>query len=318
MSIQAKNNIVVVGSLNADLVQRVARFPRPGETIVGSDLDIVPGGKGANQACAAGLAGGRVSMIGQVGKDPFGPVLIESLKKANVEVSHIRSSATATGTAAILVLGTGENVIVISPGANASLTTEAVQGRLDQIGKGSLLLTQLEVPLETTQFCLEYARRCGATSILDPAPAQNLSSEVLQLVDFLTPNQTEATLLLGLDREIETCEEAEQAAQELRRRGPSTVIVKMGHLGVVIGNASGCERVKTFPVEAIDSTAAGDTFNGAFAAALAEGTSVAEAARFGNAAAAISVTRQGAQSSIPHRAEIERLLAASNSLPIRT
>ncbi|MDQ2711253.1 MAG: ribokinase [Acidobacteriota bacterium] len=299
---------MVVGSLNADLVQRVERFPRPGETIVASDLTIIPGGKGANQAYAAGLLGASVKMVGQVGNDPFGPMLIENLQKANVDTRRVRVSETATGTAAILVLSSGENVIIISPGANGRLTPEVLAGRLDAIESGSVVLAQLEVPLVTTKMVLETARKRGATTILDPAPAQELPGEVLELVDFLTPNQTEAALLLQSSREIESYEEAEQAAKSLLGRGPWTVVLKIGQLGVVIASPQGVERVPSFPVRPVDSTAAGDTFNGAFAAALTEGKPVVEAARFANAAAAISVTRHGAQSSIPERAEVDELL----------
>jgi ribokinase len=312
---QTNPKIIVVGSLNADLVQRVARFPQPGETVVGSDLSIVPGGKGANQACAAALLGGSVTMLGQVGADPFGPTLIESLSKAGVDTSMVQvCSSSATGTAAILVLANGENVIVISPGANGKLTPDDVAHRLTLLAPGDVLLTQLEVPLESTRRALEMARQQGGITILDPAPAQKLDHELLSQVDFLTPNQTEAAYLLGSDREIETCEEAEQAARQLQVKGPAHVIVKLGALGVAIADAKDCYRVPGFAVDAIDSTAAGDTFNGAFAAALAEGKTITDAARFANAAGAISVTRHGAQSSIPNRFELDQFLQA-NPIP---
>ncbi len=301
-------NIVVAGSLNADLVQRVERFPSAGETVVGSDLSIVPGGKGANQACAAALLGGNVKMIGQVGNDPFGPILIDSLARANVDVSCIQVSATATGTASILVSASGENLIVISPGANGTLTPDAIAGRLAAIEPESILLTQLEVPLATTELCLRMARERKALTIFDPAPAQALPPELLASVDFLTPNQTEAALLLGSNREIESYEDAEQASHELLARGPSVVILKLGRLGAVVATRDALYRVPGFAVKALDSTAAGDTFNGALAAALAEGRPLEQAIQFANAAGAISVTRHGAQSSIPHRAEVDAFL----------
>ena len=300
----------MVGSLNADLVQQVERFPRPGETVVGGDLAIIPGGKGANQAFAAGLLGAGVKMVGQVGHDPFGPMLLKNLQKANVDIAGIEVSETASGTAAILVLSTGENIIIISPGANAKLTPEVVADRLRVIEPGSIVLVQLEIPLATTRLSLETARQRGAVTILDPAPAQDLPSDLLALVDFLTPNQTEAALLLQSNAEIASYEDAEQASRKLLERGPSTVVLKMGQQGVVIATSEGIERVEGFPVNAVDSTAAGDTFNGAFAVGLAEGKSYRDAARFANAAGAISVTRQGAQSSIPTRAEVDDLLAA--------
>ena len=182
----------MVGSLNADLVQRVSRLPRPGETITGSELAIVEGGKGANQAYAAARLGGNVHMIGQVGDDAFGPTLIQHLADAGINVSGIRTSATATGTAVILVLPNGENVIIIAPGANGKLSPDLLGERLAAIERGSIVLLQLEIPLETIEVCLTTARECGATTILDPAPAQALSPRLLSLVDYLTPNQTEA------------------------------------------------------------------------------------------------------------------------------
>ncbi len=306
---QKRRKIFVVGSLNADLVQRVTRFPRAGETVVGSDLSIVPGGKGANQAYAAAVLGGAVEMVGQVGNDAFGPLLVESLKRATVDTAGVKVWPGATGTAAILVLPTGENVIIISPGANGTLAPDYVEQRLAALDQGSILLTQLEVPLESTRLALEMARQHGATTMLDPAPARELGADVLKFVDFLTPNQTEAALLLGGEREAGSYEEAEAGSLKLLARGPSQVILKMGELGVVIADAKGCVRVPGFKVNAVDTTAAGDTFNGAFAVALAEGKTIAEAARFANAAGAISVTRPGAQSSIPSRAEVDRLIA---------
>ncbi len=300
--------IVVVGSLNADLVQRVERFPRPGETVVGSDLAIVPGGKGANQAYAAALLGGSVQMLGRVGSDSFGSLLIENLRQAGVDTAPVEVSSGASGTASILVLPTGENVIIISPGANARLSPEDVARRLQTLPPGSVLLTQLEVPLASTKLALEIARRRGAITILDPAPAQTLPAEILRLVDFLTPNQTEAALLLGSDNVIEDYQQAEEAARQLVALGPSTVILKLGHLGVVMADAQGTRRIPGFSVKAVDSTAAGDAFNGAFAVALAEGRSPSEAARFANAAGALSVTRHGAQTSIPSRPEVNHFL----------
>ena len=310
MPTNPSRNILVVGSLNADLVQRIERIPRPGETLVGSELTIIPGGKGANQAFAAALLGGYVAMVGQVGSDPFGPALVKNLFEARVDISRVRVSPGATGTAAIFVLPSGENVIIVSPGANGALTPAIAIPLLDSLGPASILLTQLEIPLSTTAASLQLARNRGALTILDPAPAQTLSPDLLALVDFLTPNQTEAALLLDRREEIDSYEAAEHAATELLRRGPANVIIKLGPLGVVIACASGTIRVPTFPVTAVDSTAAGDTFNGAFAVALAERKPLADAARFANAAAALSVTRHGAQSSIPTRAEVDAFLSS--------
>jgi ribokinase len=301
-------NIIVVGSLNADLVQQVERLPKSGETIAGSDLKIIPGGKGANQACAAARLGGKVEMVGCVGDDAFGPMLTKSLQETGADASKVCISPGATGTAAILVLPSGENTIVISPGANGRLGVTETLNALKMLTSDSILLTQLEVPVETTQAAMKLARERGATTIFDPAPARFLYPEFLKLVSFLTPNQTEAALLLGSRDEIESYEDAEKAARQLLERGPSVVVVKLGSMGAVIADDKGCQQFPSFPVEAVDTTAAGDTWNGAFAVALAESKSLAEAARFANAAGALSVTRQGAQSSIPDRAEVERLL----------
>ncbi len=310
MSTSHLPNIIIAGSLNADLVQRIERIPRPGETLTGSELTIIPGGKGANQAFAAALLGGVVAMVGQVGSDPFGPTLVNNLQNAHVDTSRVRVTSGATGTAAIFVLPSGENIIILSPGANGSFTPEIAAPLLDSLGPASILLAQLEVPLSTTAASLRLARHRGAITILDPAPAQTLPPDHLALVDFLTPNQSEAALLLKAKQEVDCYESAEQAATELRHRGPANVILKLGPLGVVIATAAGTLRVPSFPVTAVDSTAAGDTFNGAFAVALAERKPLEEAARFANAAAALSVTRQGAQSSIPTRAEVDAFLSS--------
>lgn len=304
-----KPRIVVVGSLNADLVQRIDRLPRPGETLTGSELRIISGGKGANQAYAASLLGGRVSMLGQVGSDAFGPLLITSLERAGVDTANILAIEGATGTAGIFVLPAGENIIILSAGANGTLSPAAIREPLNTLAADSLLLVQLEVPLATTEFALRMARERGAITILDPAPAQTLPAKLCALVDYLTPNQTEAALLLGSTEEIESYESAEAAARKLLALGPQNVILKLGALGVVVANSRGCERVPGFPVQAVDTTAAGDTFNAAFAVALGEGKPPLEAARFANAAASISVTRPGAQSSIPQRAEVDQLLS---------
>jgi ribokinase len=302
-------NIIVVGSLNADLVQQVERLPKSGETITGSDLKIIPGGKGANQACAAARLDGKVEMVGCVGDDAFGPMLTKSLQETGAGASKLRISPGATGTAAILVLPSGENTIVISPGANGRLGVPETLKALGMLTSDSILLTQLEIPVETTQAAMKLARERGATTIFDPAPARFLPAEFLKLVSFLTPNQTEAALLLGSHDEIKSYEDAEKAAQQLLKRGPSVVVMKLGSMGVVIADEKGCQQFPSFQVEAVDTTAAGDTWNGAFAVGLAESKSVADAARFANAAGALSVTRHGAQSSIPDRAEVERLLA---------
>jgi ribokinase len=305
----ARRNIIVLGSANMDLVLPVGRLPRQGETITGGDLALYPGGKGANQACAAGRLGGRASMIAQVGGDPFGSKLIESLESSGVETSRVGTSSRPTGCASIYVLPDGENSIVISPGANATLDPETASPKLDALEAGDLLLLQLEVPIPTVAAALARARQAGAITILDPAPAQPLSRDLLSKVDFLTPNQTEAAKLLGsLEAEPRGFEDADRVARELLKLGPKSVVLKLGSLGCLVADGCASVPVPAFRVSAVDSTAAGDVFNGALAVALAEDKAVVDAAVFASAAAAISVTRPGAQSSIPCRGEVDAFL----------
>ena len=271
-----------------DLVLRVPRFPVAGETLAGGDLELHAGGKGANQACAAAKLGGTVIFIGCVGRDAFGERLTASLQDAGVQTGHLRKADRATGCASIYVTAEGQNSIVISPGANADVSAADVQVALADLTCDDLVLLQLEIPLETVVSALEVAKVVGATTILDPAPAQNLSAALLRLVSILTPNETEAGVVL--------------------ERGAGAVILKLGASGCQIQEASGCIAVRGFAVDAVDTTAAGDVFNGALAVGLAEGLTMAAAARFANAAAAISVTRAGAQTSIPARAEVDAFL----------
>jgi ribokinase len=301
--------IVVMGSANMDLVLEVSRLPRVGKTLPGGDLALFPGGKGANQACAAGRFGGKVAMIAQVGEDTFGEKLIVSLVEAGVDTSRVGKSQRPTGCASIYVLPDGENSIVISPGANATLDPQTAAARLDILDGGFFLLCQLEVPLETVEASLRRAKAEGAITVLDPAPAQPLSPELLGAVDFLTPNESEAALLIGRSGAvIRSRADAAEAAERLLELGPGAVVLKLGGLGCFVAASEIRCLVGGFEVEAVDTTAAGDVFNGAFAVALAEGKPLLEAARFANAAAAISVTRRGAQTSIPDRREVNTFL----------
>ena len=306
--------IVVVGSLNTDLVQNVDRLPRPGETLVGGTLETFSGGKGANQAYTVGRMGGHVSMSGQSGRDSLASPLMESLQAAGGNTELVGVSDRPTGAAVILVLPDGENLIVISPGANASTTPELVTERLKILKEGSCLLVQLEIPIESVKASLTVAKACGATTILDPAPARPLTSELLCRVDFLTPNETETMTLLGesdLSMDYET--ESALTARRLLALGPKTVVLKLGSRGCVIATERDCHRVPGFKVNAVDTTAAGDVFNGAFATSLAEGNTASQAARFANAAAALSVTRPGAQNSVPSRQEVDHFLVENTT-----
>ena len=308
--------IFVVGSLNIDLVTRMERLPREGETVSGSDLMLFPGGKGANQACAAARLGGRTAIIGQVGNDPFGEHLLGSLRNAGVDTTGTGRSARATGAACISVLPGGENAIVISPGANATLTPDLALSRLGALKAGDFLLVQLEVRPETVEAVLVYAVRRGAVTILDPAPARPLSRELLGCVTYLTPNQSEAAQLLGKpDMPITGFADAREATRALLELGPAAAVLKMGKLGCYVAAGEFSDGVEGFAVDAVDTTAAGDTFNAAFAVGLSEGMSVADAAVFANAAAALSVTRAGAQSSIPNRDEVTTFLETSRRRP---
>ena len=305
--------IFVVGSLNIDLVMRVERLVRAGETLAGSDLVLIPGGKGANQVCAAAKLGGKAIMIGQLGSDAFADPLLFSLQNAGVDTSGVARDACSTGAACISVLPGGENAILISPGANARVTPEIALSRLQHLDAGDLVLLQLEIPLPTVHAVLRHATQRGAISILDPAPAQSLPPELLAHVTYLTPNESEACLLLNLhESTISTFEQAAGIASQLRALGPKAVILKLGKLGCFLATESFTGAIAGFTVDAIDTTAAGDTFNGAFAVALAEGMALEDAAQFANAAAALSVTRLGAQSSIPDRQEVTGFLNSAS------
>ncbi len=303
------SDIVVFGSLNADLVQTVDRLPKPGETLAGGGLKTFSGGKGANQACAASRMGGRVAMVGQVGNDRLAALRLDSLQSAGVDTELVGKSNKPTGTAVILVLPDGENSIVISPGANATVTADVPESRLANLKPGSLLLCQLETPVESVERALLLAKAKRARTILDPAPARRLPPELLRNVDFLTPNENEALMLLGKSpAPFGSDAQAEAAARQLVALGPRTVLLKVGSRGCLVTTKDRCQWVPGFKVTAVDTTAAGDTFNGAFATSLAEGRTVIEAARFANAAGGLSVTKPGAQSSIPSREEVDRFL----------
>jgi ribokinase len=299
--------IAVVGSLNMDFVVGVSRLPKPGETRPGHGFRTIPGGKGANQACAAGRLGGRCAMIGRVGEDVFGVQLATGLRADGVDVSGVAvTPGEPTGVALIFVEDGGQNVIVIAAGANGRLATEDL-GFLAQ-SKDGLLLLQLESPPATVEAAAARGRALGMTTILDPAPARPLPPALLAHIDILTPNESEARVLLGQPPGDVTEAEAPAIAAALRRLGPRTAIVKMGGKGAWLDDGCGSRHIPGFAVKAVDTTAAGDTFNGALAVALAEGRPLAEAMRFANAAAAISVTRPGAQASIPSRADVDALL----------
>lgn len=307
------SRIYVVGSLNADYAVSVERVPRVGETLPGGDPAVYPGGKGANQAVAAARLGAEVRMIGQVGADAAGRFLLDSQRAAGVDVSGVGESPGASGSALICVLPDGGNAIVVSPAANSLLTPRGVRERLAGLRRGDFVLCQLETPLETAAEALRLAAAAGARAILDPAPARALPADVLRNAAILTPNETEAAALLETAPPADEAQAA-AAAKALRALGPAAVILKLGERGCLIADGGGARQIEPFLVEAVDTTAAGDTFNAALAVRLAEGAALDDAARWANAAAAVSVTRKGAQTSAPARAEVEKLSAQRQAI----
>jgi len=297
-----KRPIVVLGSVNADLVLRCERLPRPGETVHGQDFQTVPGGKGANQAVAAARLGGRVEFIGCIGDDAFGATARATLERAGVGTAHLRERAgVPTGVAMILVERSGQNSIALAAGANACLDIAQVDEAAATIARASLLVCQLETPLASVQHAIGIARRHGVPVLLNPAPAQPLALALLAEVDILVPNESEAAELLPGGGALDPV----AAAAALQRQGPGCVIVTLGGDGICIADPRGTRRRPAPVVQALDTTGAGDTFIGAFAVALQEGLDTDGAAAFAQRAAALSVTRAGAMASMPTRAELE-------------
>ena len=310
-----KPAIVVAGSLNMDFVVRVERLPAAGETVLGRDFHMTPGGKGANQAYAAArLAGPRIAvrMAGRVGYDLFADHLKASLAAAGADTAAVMGTkSAATGVALIWVDAQGQNSIVVASGANHAFVAADVAGLRRTVRGAAFLLAQLETPLDTVSALLALAREEGARTILDPAPARPLSRDLLGAVDILTPNESEALILLGRPPARVSTADAPALAAALRGLGAKAVVLKLGDQGCVFDDGERPLYEPAFAVEVTDSTAAGDTFNGALAVALAEEMPMRGALRFASAAAAISVTRDGAQSSMPTRAEVESFLLST-------
>jgi ribokinase len=303
-------NILVVGSLNADLVVRAPRFPQPGETISGEDLRIIPGGKGANQAVAAARQGASVAMVGRVGNDSFGPELINNLKQNNVDTSHVQiDSQSATGTAIIVVDANGQNSIVLSPGGNGKVSPLDV-GSVS-FANHELLLLQLEIPIEAVLSATQRAKQSGVRVLLNPAPARSLPEELISLPDFILPNETELSLLTN--QPVNNIASAEKAAKTLLERGAQTVIVTLGGNGALIVSSTQVTHVDTYKVDVVDTTAAGDAFIGGFASALLQNKSLEEAVRYGCACGALATTKFGAQPSLPTRGEVEQFVGAQRN-----
>jgi ribokinase len=302
--------ILVVGSANVDIVVTTSRLPTPGETVTGGTLLVNDGGKGANQAVAACRLGAQVRFIGCVGDDTFGTAMCQRLAAQGLGIAGLSVvPGASTGTGMIMVDAAGRNQIAVASEANQLLTTELVAQRLEDFTWAQMVICQLENPLETVLWTLQTARQHGVITILNPAPAQPVPAAIWPLVDYLTPNEVEAAQLTSLP--LTTVAEAAAVAQALLARGPRVVIITLGERGAYVCSPTEQQQVPAFPVSAVDTTAAGDAFNGALAVALAEGCPLTRAVRFANAAAALTCTRSGAQNALPARAAVDSLLASS-------
>jgi ribokinase len=300
---EVQKPIVVVGSITMDLVTRTPKIPAIGQTLIGSGFETTPGGKGANQAVAAARLGYRTAMVAKVGDDAYGPALLENLKRAGVDTTGMTQTKGSSGLAPMFVADDGLNAIVVVPGANGKMDRAAVDSHAELIRSAGMVLCQLEIPIDTLSYTLAFCAEVNVPVMLDPAPAATLPDEAFSRISWFTPNETEAAFYVGDGMS------AEDSAKKLLAKGLKGVALKRGGDGAYVALASGkAEWVKPFKVDAIDTVAAGDCFNGAFAVALLEGKDPWAAARFANAAAAICVTRRGAQASMPMRAEVEEFL----------
>ncbi len=300
------SKIVVVGSANTDLVVQVAQFPQPGETVLGSNFMMAQGGKGANQAVAAARLGAAVTFVTRLGRDSFGDSALAAYQAEGLNTNYIfRSDDAASGVAMILVEQQGENMIAVASGANNQLTPADVQAAEPAIQAADYLLLQLEIPLETVEAAARLARQHGVPVILNPAPATDLPTSLLDVVDILTPNETEAAMLTG----AESAADLPQIGRALQSRVP-TVLITLGGRGVMLFTTEQADSLPAHPTTVVDTTAAGDAFNGGLAVALAQGQSLVEAVRYASAVGALTVTRAGAQPSLPTFAQVSDFLAS--------
>lgn len=301
---QDKPKITVVGSSNMDLVVKSARIPAVGETILGGDFLMVPGGKGANQAVAAAKLGAEVYFIAKLGDDIFGAQSLDNFRREGVNTKHvIQTKEAPSGVALIMVDDKGNNSIVVAPGANQKLSPADVKAAESDLALSGAVVAQLEIPLETIECAAQLANQSGVAFVLDPAPARELSAKLLKMMDVLTPNETEAQILTGL--EVKDQDSARAAAERLLAAGVKTVILTMGVQGYLLADEEKMEFVTARKVEAVDSTAAGDAFTGSLAVGIAQGKTLSEAALFANYVAALSVTKMGAQPSMPTLQEVQ-------------
>lgn len=299
--------ICVIGSLNVDLVINIPRFHAPGETIMGSQFTVFTGGKGGNQAVALGRLGADAAMVGMVGEDLNGQMYLDTLKKEGIDASHVGTCSEATGVALIEVNdATGDNRIALAAGANMLLTPERLLALWPQIAHFDYFLIQFETPMETVALAAELISKAGKVLILDPAPAQPVSDALLAHTTYITPNETELGLLTGLP--TRTAGEITLAAQSLLARGAKQVVAKMGANGAMLVSAHGAAHVPGFKVKAVDTTAAGDSFNAGFAFALSQGMTDAQAVRYANAVGALATTAMGAQGAMPAHQQVTALM----------
>lgn len=296
-------NICVIGSLNMDLVVNVDTMPKPGQTIIGSNFKEVPGGKGANQAVAMARLNGNVSMIGKVGEDGFGQTLINSLKNDKVDTTYIQTAKGATGVALITVDKNAQNSIVVSPGANFEVKEDDIDNNIEAIKNSDIVVLQLETPLNTIKYALNKAKELNKYTILNPAPAVKLDDEIIKNVDLLTPNETELEIISGVS--IETEEDIQKAAQIMIEKGVKELIVTLGSKGSLYINKEKSMFKKAYKVEAVDTTAAGDSYTGALAVALSQDKNIEDAMDFASKVGALSVLKEGAQSSLPTLEDVE-------------
>ncbi len=303
-----QRHIVVMGSYVADLAFRTEKLPAWGETYMGTSFKLGPGGKGSNQAVAAARAGAKVSFISKLAHDAFGDLARKTYREEGIDTTHLFETETPTGAAAIIIDALkGENAIIVVPGACFELTPQDVEQARGMIGKSAVFVTQLELSLPTVEFGLKLAHSLGVPTILNPAPCCKLPDSIYQYCDYMTPNETEVELLTGIH--VASLEDAERAADALLTRGVRNAIITLGAQGALVKNASVRQHVPAFNAGAVvETTGAGDAFNGGFAVALAENMGIVQAARFGCAVAGISVTRPGTAPSMPTRKEVDELM----------
>ncbi|WP_319204401.1 ribokinase [uncultured Ilyobacter sp.] len=295
--------ILVVGSINMDLVTRAFKSPRIGETILGKDFKQIPGGKGANQAVAVARLGSDVSLIGMVGEDSFGDTLLSVIKKDGVDISGVgRCRDRSTGIATIVVDDDANNSIIVVPGANFEIKKEDIDANIKLYENSEIVVHQLETPLDIVEYSLKISKKLGKTTILNPAPAKAMSDEIIKNVDYLIPNETELELLSGVP--VKTKEDILKACRKIMTKGVKKLIVTLGSKGAIYVDGEGTREFGVYKVDAVDTTAAGDSFIGGFTAALSKGESIEKAMDFAAKVGAITVTREGAQTSLPTLDEV--------------